>query len=97
MSRSNVSSEQARVHFTQGASQLTVEIVRPRRSPVIASLHGSLLALGLIVASYQAVRAPLGLVERVVLERRDGGAIDAALSAATQAAILPIALDEAGA
>jgi hypothetical protein len=89
-----VTSSRAQVQFTQEGSRLTVEIVRDRRSPVIASLHRALFALGVIVASYQVVTGTMGLVERFVLERNDGGAIDAALSAATQAAILPIALDE---
>jgi hypothetical protein len=89
-----VTNSRAQVHFTQGGSQLTVEIVRDRRSPVIASLHRALFALGVIVASYQVVSGAMGLVERMVLERGDGGVIDAALSAATQAAILPIALED---
>lgn len=94
-SDSGVTNSRAQVHFTQDGSRLKVEIVRDRRSPVIASLHRALFALGVIVASYQVVSGTMGLVERIVLERNDGGAIDAALSAATQAAILPIALADA--
>jgi hypothetical protein len=91
-SDSGVTNSRAQVHFTQDGSRLKVEIVRDRRSPVIASLHRALFTLGVIVASYQVVSGTMGLVERMVLERDDGGVIDAALSAATQAAILPIAL-----
>jgi hypothetical protein len=37
----------------------------------------------------------LELVERIVIERQDGGSIDGQLSDATKAAILPIAFAEA--
>ena len=81
------------VHFEQEGSELTaVEIGRSSRSPVIVSLHRALFALGIVVSSYQARPVGLGLVERVVLARRDGGAIQGPLNAATRAAILPIAL-----
>ncbi len=96
-SESSVTNSRAQVHFTQDGSRLKVEIVRDRRSPVIASLHRALFTLGVIVASYQVVSGTMGLVERMVLERDDGGVIDAALSAATQAAILPIALADGSA
>lgn len=95
-SESGVANSSAQVHFTQDGSRLKVEIVRDRRSPVIASLHRALFTLGVIVASYQVVSGTMGLVERMVLERNDGGVIDAELSAATQAAILPIALGSTG-
>ncbi len=91
-----MTSSNAQVHFSQEGPRLTVEIVRDRRSPVIASLHRALFALGVIVASYQLVSGASGLIERMVLERQDGGSIDQALTAATKAAILPIAFEEAG-
>jgi hypothetical protein len=85
------------VHFEQEGPVLTaVEIGRSTRSPVIVSLHRALFALGIVVSSYQARFVNQGLVERVVLARRDGGAIQGPLNAATRAAILPIAL-QAGA
>lgn len=86
-----------KVHFEQQGSELTaVEIGRNNRSPVIVALHQSLFALGIVVSSYQArLGATGGLVERMTLTRRDGGAIQGQLSAATRAAILPIALREA--
>lgn len=81
------------VHFEQEGSNLTaVEIGRSTRSPVIVSLHRALFALGIVVSSYQARFVNQGLVERVVLSRRDGGAIQGQLNDATRAAILPIAL-----
>jgi hypothetical protein len=92
-----VASANAQVHFSHEGPRLTVEIVRDRRSPVIASLHRTLFALGVIVASYQLVSGASGLIERMVLERQDGGSIDQALTAATKAAILPIAFEEPGA
>jgi hypothetical protein len=61
---------------------------------VIVSLHRALFALGIVVSSYQVRLASHGLVERVVLARRDGGAIQGQLNAATRAAILPIALTD---
>ena len=83
----------AQIHFEQVGSDLTaVEITRDRRSPVIGALHRTLFALGLVVSSYQARPIAHRLVERIVIERRDGGRIDGELSAAAKAAILPIAL-----
>jgi hypothetical protein len=85
----------AKVRFEQAGSQLTaVEIVRDRRSPVIASLYGALLALGIVVSSYQARAKATQLAERIVLERQDGGSIDGPLTEATKATILPIAFEE---
>jgi hypothetical protein len=89
----NVETPEVNVHFEQEGSELTaVEIGRNSRSPVIVSLHRALFALGIVVSSYQARPVGLGLVERVVLARRDGGSIQGPLNAATRAAILPIAL-----
>jgi hypothetical protein len=88
-----VSNIPARVHFEQAGSRLTaVEIVRGSRSPLIASLHRALLALGIVVSSYEARAGTSEIVERIVLERRDGGGIEAQLSDATKAAILSIAV-----
>jgi hypothetical protein len=88
-----VETPEVKVHFEQVGSELTaVEIGRNSRSPVIVSLHRALFALGIVVSSYQARPVGLGLVERVVLARRDGGSIQGQLNAATRAAILPIAL-----
>lgn len=86
---------EVKVHFEQQGSELmAVEIGRNTRSPVIVNLHRALFALGIVVSSYQARLGTHGLVERVVMTRRDGGAIQGPLSAATRAAILPIALRE---
>lgn len=82
-----------KVHFEQQGSELTaVEIGRNSRSPVIVSLHRALFALGIVVSSYQVRPVSSGLFERVVLARRDGGAIQGQLNEAARAAILPIAL-----
>ncbi len=83
------------VHFEQKGSELrAVEIGRRGRSPVIAAVHRALFALGIVVSTYQVRAANGGLVERLVLERQDGGAIDGQLSSATRAAILPIAMEQ---
>jgi hypothetical protein len=88
-----VESPEVKVSFEQDGSQLTaVEINRNSRSPVIVSMHRALFALGIVVSSYQVRPGPHGLVERMVLSRRDGGAIQGTLSDATRAAILPIAV-----
>ena len=93
-----VSQENPQVRFEQDGARLTaIEITREQRSPVIAVLQRTLFALGIVVSSYQARAKSARLVERIVIERTDGGSIDGALSIATQAAILPIALSTLGA
>lgn len=83
----------ASVHFEQEGSRLkAVEIVRKRRSPVIASLHRALFGLGIVVSSYSVRAESAEIIERVVLERMDGGSVDGDLTDATKAALLPIAL-----
>lgn len=94
-SASNVESREVQVHFEQQGSELmAVEIQRRGRSPVIMSLHRTLLALGIVVSTYQVRPSAHGLLERVVLQRHDGGAIQGSLNAATRAAILPIVFGE---
>jgi hypothetical protein len=84
----------ARIRFEQHGSRLTaIEIVGGRR-PVIASLHRALLALGIVVSSYQAKAMGTELTERIVIERGDGGGVeDEQLSERTKAAIRRIAAD----
>jgi L-amino acid N-acyltransferase YncA len=89
----NVENGEVKVHFEEEGSKLVaVEIGRNSRSPVIVALHRALFALGIVVSSYSARPGAHGLIERVVMTRRDGGAIQGSLNAATRAAILPIAL-----
>jgi hypothetical protein len=84
-----------KLHFEQEGSKLTaIEIDHGRRSPLIARLHRSLFALGIVVATYQVRAGVNGFVERMSLTRRDGGAIQGQLSQATLAAIMPIALND---
>jgi hypothetical protein len=86
---------EANVRFEQQGSELTaVEIVRSTRSPAVVPLYRVLLGLGIVIASYQARPNGSSLAERMVLQRRDGGAIDARLTARTKAAILPVVLEE---
>lgn len=83
------------MRFEQVGSKLTaIEITRAQRSPVIATLQRALFALGIVVSSYQARARTTRLIERVVIERTDGGDIDGALSAAAKSAVLPIALEQ---
>lgn len=94
-SRVMSSSASPRVRFEQEDSQLrAIEIIHQDRSPIIASVHRTLLALGVAISSYHVVARGPRLVERVVVEREQGGSVDAALSAATKAAILPLVLGE---
>jgi hypothetical protein len=85
----------ANVRFEEeGATLTAVEIVSSVRRPVIVPLLRVLLGLGIVVASYQARPNGRTLAERLVLQRRDGSAIDARLSEETKAAILPVILEE---
>lgn len=83
------------LNFEQSGSQLeAVEIGHSGRSPRVAALHRALFTLGVVISTYQVRTSPQGYVERVVLSRRDGGAIEGKLLEATRAAILPIVLQE---
>jgi hypothetical protein len=87
----------ARVHFVQEGANLTaVEVGRSTRSPVIGTLHRVLFALGVVVASYQVRPYGRGIIERIVIQRRDGTAVSGELGARTRAAVLPIALHNDG-
>jgi UTP:GlnB (protein PII) uridylyltransferase len=84
----------SRVQFEQKGTELTgVEIVRGTRAPLIARLHRTLLALGIVISSYQIRTDSVEVTERIVLERQDGGAIEAQLSDDTKAAILRLAIE----
>jgi hypothetical protein len=84
----------SRVLFEQKGSTLTaVEIVRGSRAPTLPRLHRALLALGIVISSYQ-IRTGAELTERIVLERTDGGSIEAQLSDETKAAILKVAIED---
>jgi hypothetical protein len=85
----------SRVQFEQTGSRLTaVEIVRGSQAPVIGRLHRSLLALGIVISSYQVRPGATELTERILLERQDGGSIEADLSDDTKAAILRVAIGD---
>lgn len=83
------------VHFVENGAELTaLEVRRSGRSPVIARLHRTLFALGVVVASYQLRALETGTMERIVIQRRDGGSVRGELSERTRAAVLPIALSD---
>jgi UTP:GlnB (protein PII) uridylyltransferase len=87
----------ARVHFEENGTELTaVEVGQSSRSPVITRLHRVLFALGVVVSTYQVRTLGNGIVERFVLQRRDGSAVNGELGARTRAAVLPIALHSEG-
>jgi len=73
-----------------------VEVGQNSRSPVISRLHRVLFALGVVVSTYQVRTLGNGIVERFVLQRRDGSAVNGELGARTRAAVLPIALHSEG-
>ena len=80
------------IHFVENGTELTaVEIDQRGRSPLIGRLHRVLFALGVVVSTYQVRAIGGGLVERLVIQRRDGGAVTGELGARTRAAVLPIA------
>lgn len=90
-----MSFDSARVRFEQSGSRLTaVEIIRGARSPVIARLHRTLVTLGIVISSYSVRTGASEIVERLVFERQDGGAIEAQLGEATKAAILELVIGE---
>ena len=85
------------VHFVENGTELTaVEIGQRGRSPLIGKLHRVLFALGVVVSTYQVRALRGGIVERLVLTRRDGSAVSGELGARTRAAVLPIALESQG-
>lgn len=85
----------SRVLFQQEGSHLTaVEIVRGSRAPTLPRLHRALLTLGIVISSYQVLPGASELTERMVLERTDGGSIEAQLSEETKAAILRVAIED---
>ncbi|HEY3497885.1 MAG TPA: hypothetical protein VGK73_24470 [Polyangiaceae bacterium] len=86
-----------RVHFEEEGTALTaVEIDQRGRSPLIAKLHGALFTLGIVVASYQVRAVGNGIVERLVLTRRDGTSVSGELGARARAAVLPVAFETQG-
>jgi hypothetical protein len=86
---------ETQIHFVENGSELTaVEIGHRGRSPFIGKLHRVLFALGIVVSTYQVRALGRGLVERIVIQRRDGSAVSGELGAQARAAVLPIALEE---
>jgi hypothetical protein len=82
------------VHFVHNGTELTaVEIGQRGRRPVIGKLHKVLFTLGVVVSTYQVRAIGGGIVERLVLQRRDGSAVTGELDARTRAAVLPIAVE----
>jgi len=82
------------IHFVEDGTALTaVEIGQGGRSPFIGKLHRVLFALGVVVSTYQVRALSGGIVERIVIQRRDGSAVSGELGARTRAAVLPIALE----
>lgn len=76
-----------------------VEIRRRGVRPLISGAQAALLALGIVVTSYQVRPSEGGLNERFELSRRDGSDLDETLSASARSALLPLALvgeDELG-
>ncbi|HKO94563.1 MAG TPA: hypothetical protein VJU61_25590 [Polyangiaceae bacterium] len=87
----------SRVQFVQAGSRLTaVEIVRRSRAPVIARLHRTLMTLGIVISSYQALTGASEITERIVFERGDGGSVESQLSDAAKEAILRVAIEDEG-
>ena len=85
---------QTHVQFVQeGAALAAVEIDQPRRRPLISKLHGVFFALGIVVSSYQVRMRGTGIVERIVIHRRDGTMVSGDLSQKARAAVLPVMLE----
>jgi len=89
--------QNTRVHFEEDGVALTaVEIDQVSRSPVIGKLHRALFALGIVISTYQVRAVGNGIVERFVLQRRDGASVSGELVARARAAVLPVALESQG-
>jgi hypothetical protein len=85
------------VQFVEdGAALAAVEIDQRRRRPLISKLHGVFFALGIVVSSYQVRMRGTGIVERLVIQRRDGTMVSGDLSEKARAAVLPIMLESQG-
>jgi hypothetical protein len=86
--------QETRVHFEEDGPALTaVEIGHRGRSPVIGKLHRALFALGIVVSTYQVRAVGGGIVERLVLQRRDGASVSGDLGTQARAAVLPVAFE----
>jgi hypothetical protein len=81
------------IRFSELRGRLkAVEIRRPGVRPLISGAQAALLALGIVVSSYQVKPADGGLSERFELSRLDGSDLDETLSASARSALLPLAL-----
>jgi hypothetical protein len=86
------------VQFVEdGTALAAVEIDQPRRRPLISKLHRVFFALGIVVSSYQVRMRGTGIVERLVIQRRDGSMVSGDLGQQARAAVLPIMLELRGA
>ena len=84
---------EATVRFSDLRGRLkSVEIRRPGMRPLITGAHAALIALGIVVTSYQAKPSTAGLCERLELACRDGSELDEQQSARARSALLPLAL-----
>ncbi len=77
----------------RGGRLAAVEVSRRSSRPIVSSLHAALVALGVVVTSYQVQPTSDGLEERLEFSSADGGELDGQLSESVKAAILPLALD----
>lgn len=83
------------VRFLDSRGRLqAVEVQRSQRRPMVSAAHAALLAIGVVVTSYQVRPTAQGLEERFELSRSDGSELDEKLSQSARSALLPLALDE---
>lgn len=80
----------------EGPALAAVEIDQARRRPLISKLHGVFFALGIVVSSYQVRMRGTGIVERIVIQRRDGTMVTGDLGQQARAAVLPIMMEARG-
>lgn len=84
---------QSTVRFSDRRGSLkAVEIRRPGTHPLISGAQAALIALGIVVTSYQVRPSAGGLRERFELSRPDGSDLDETLSRSARSALLPLAL-----
>lgn len=68
-------------------SGTAVEIIRSGRSPLVLTLHKALLALGVVIASYQLRPSETEIVERFAFETKEGQPLEAPARSAVEAVV----------
>lgn len=89
-----MTTSEAEVRFLDLEGTLkAIEVQRQGKRPLLSVAHAALLALGIVVTTYQSIPSRSGIKERFELARADGGELDAEQSESARSVILPLALE----